>query len=354
MIMGKIFNKIYSTIERNQKLKKEGKVTTITPPFPRLAKVYPGWDKGMYTIITANSGIGKTKFAKFMTIMSVFRFIKLNPEVKVVIKYFALEETEEDFWLSFLSMLLYQKYKISISVPELKSKGEYTLSDDVKLKIKDCESLVDEIEQYVEVIDYISNGFGIYKYVREYFENPEIGQNIIKKDKDGKEIVIGYKHNFPDTYYFVVIDQINLLVPDTIGGVKQTHWEAMSYFSKEYVLKGFCKRYNCVSVILQQQESAKEKSEYYKGEVIAEKLEPSLDGLGNNKETQRDADLVLGIFAPDRYGLKEHRGYDITKLGDRYRSLKFLKDRHYGLANTYVPLQFDGASSTFIEMDKIK
>lgn len=352
--MGKIFKKIYGTIQKNKQLKKEGKVTTITPPFPRLAKVYPGWDKGMYTIITANSGIGKTKFAKFMTIMSVFRFMKLNPEVKVKVKYFALEETEEDFWLSFLSMLLYQKYSISISVPELKSKGEHTISDDVEAKVLECEKLVDEIEEHVEVIDYISNGFGIYKHVREFFEDPKIGSNITKLDKDGKPIVIGYKHNFPDTYYFIVVDQINLLVPDTIGGVKQTHWEAMGYFSKEYVLKGFCKRYNCVAVILQQQEAAKEKSEYYKGEIIVEKLEPSLDGLGNNKEIQREADLVLGIFAPDRYGLKEHRGYDITKLGDNYRSLKFLKDRHYGLANVYVPLKFDGASSTFIEMDKIK
>jgi replicative DNA helicase len=352
--MGKIFKKIYGTIQKNKQLKREGKVTTITPPFPRLAKVYPGWDKGMYTILTASSGIGKTKFTKFMTVMSVFRFIKLNPEVKVKVKYFALEETEEDFWLSFLSMLLYQKYSISISVPELKSKGEHTISDDVEAKVLECEKLVDEIEEHVEVIDYIFNGFGIYKHVREFFENPAIGSNITKLDKDGKPITIGYKHNFPDTYYFVVVDQINLLIPDTIGGVKQNDWEAMSYFSKEYVLKGFCKRYNCVAVILQQQEAAKEKAEYYKGEIIIEKLEPSLDGLGNNKETQRDADLVIGLFAPDRYGLKEHRGYDITKLGDRYRSLKFLKDRHYGLANVYVPLQFDGASSTFIEMDKIK
>lgn len=59
---------------------------------------------------------------------------------------------------------------------------------------------------------------------------------------------------------------------------------------------------------------------------------------------------MLGLFSPARYKIAKYRRYDITKLNDRYRSLIFLKDRHYGLANTYVDLFFNGASNYFEEL----
>jgi len=350
--MGKTFDILYEKIKNNQQLKKEGKSTTISPPFPRLAEKYPGWEKGKFTIITANSGIGKTKLCKYLTIIHIYNFIKVNPDIKARIKYFALEETEDEFWLSFISSMLYEEFNIILSTAQLKSLGNYIISDEHLLRVKECEKVVDELSNYVEVIDYIHNGFGIYKNVREYFENPEIGENITKKDKEGRDIVIGYKHNFPDTYYFVVVDSINLLSPESRDGIKMDLWNSMGHFSKEYALKGFCKRYNCVTVILQQQEAAKERKDFYKGEINEEKIEPSLDGLANNKEIQREADLVLGIFAPNRYNIEEYRGYDIRKLGDKVRFIKFLKDRHYGLANAYVPLYFDGATGFFKELPK--
>lgn len=352
--MGKIFDKIYEKISSNINLKKSGKITTINSPFERLSEKYPGWEKGKYTIITASSGIGKTKLAKFLTVISIYSFIKQNPTVIAKIKYFALEETEEDFWLSFVTALLFEKYKIDLSTSQLKSLGKYTLDDAILEKIKECKDIVDDISNYIEVIDYIHNGFGIYKNVRQFFENPQIGKNITIKDKDNKDIIVGYQHNFPDTYYFVVVDQINLLSPESKDGTKMDLWESMGHFSKEYCLKGFCKRYNCVTVVLQQQEASKEKKEYFKGDVIEEKIEPSLDGLGNNKETQRDADVVIGLFALNRYSIIKYRGYDIVKLGDKVRFLKFLKDRHYGCTNAYVPLYFNGATGMFRELPKVE
>lgn len=62
------------------------------------------------------------------------------------------------------------------------------------------------------------------------------------------------------------------------------------------------------------------------------------------------ADLVLGLFAPTRYEISDYRGYNINKMKDSYRSLIFLKDRNYGLANNYVHLYFNGATNTFKEL----
>lgn len=111
-------------------------------------------------------------------------------------------------------------------------------------------------------------------------------------------------------------------------------------------------KFGFIPVNVQQQASAKEQVEYnYKGKSIEEKLEPSLDGLGDNKTTQRDANVVLGLFAPDRYSIAEHNGYDISFFRDRYRSMTILKDRD-GVSNRKLPLFFNGAVDFFKELPR--
>jgi len=249
--------------------------------------------------------------------------------------------------LSIVSTLLYEKYGISMHNSQLKSLGKFHLTTDILQKIESCREEVEDMEKYIDVIDHVSNPFGIYKHVREFCMNPEVGSNITEI-RNGEEHIIGYHHNDPDFYPFVVTDHVSLLLPEK----GSTLHEAMSLFSKEYCLKQFCKRFKCVVINVQQQAAETERQEFHQGETIEQKLEPSLNGLADNKTTQREADLVLGLFAPARYNLKKYRGYDVTKLGDKIRFLKFLKDRNYGLANAYVPLYFDGAANIFKELPK--
>ena len=82
------------------------------------------------------------------------------------------------------------------------------------------------------------------------------------------------------------------------------------------------------------------------------KLEPSLDGLADNKKTQRDADMVMGLFAPHRYEIPQHRGYNIRKMQDYYRSISILKNR-YGVSNLRVGTFFDGCVSDFVELPNV-
>lgn len=352
----KIFDTLYNKIVLNKDKKEAGNVTSISPPFPRLAKKYPGWVKGTYTILTASSGIGKTKAAKFFTVTSVYEFIKKNPKVGVKVFYFALEETREKFWLSMMSTLLYINYGLNFSPQQLLSLGEFTVDNDTLKAIETTKLEIDDMEQYIEVIDHIFNSYGLYKTVRNYFETPGLGEFEMIKTSTG--IIKGkFKYKNEDTYVFVVTDQINLLVPDKnneFGEPQKTLHDAMSYYSKEYCLKQMCKRLDCVVINIQQQSADKEKQEFYRGESNIKKLEPSLDGLGDNKLTQRDADFVWGLFAPTRYELEEYRGYNIDQLKDNYRCLIWLKDRDYGLANQYVHLYFDGASNTFKELPLVK
>ena len=80
------------------------------------------------------------------------------------------------------------------------------------------------------------------------------------------------------------------------------------------------------------------------------KMMPSSDGLADCKTTTRDANLVLGLYSPFKYGLKEYEKYDITKFKNNIRFLQVIEDRDNGSGGQICPLFFDGAVSVFTEL----
>lgn len=341
------YNDLVKSLEVNRDRKISGLHNSILTPFKDFNKYFPGFERGKYIIVTANSGIGKTKITKYLFVINTYNFCK-KFGIPLKIYYFALEETKNKFWLSIISSQLYLKYNIQVDIKTLNSIGESILTEDLLLKIKNIELEITDMMNYIEVIDNVSNGFGIYKYISD---KAAIRGTTVKDN-----FTTTYKPNNPEEYVFVMTDHISLLVAEKdISGEKMTHWQSINKFSQDYCLKGFCKKYNYTVINVQQQEAAKEKMEFtFKGTSIEDKLEPSLDGLADNKLTQRDADLVLGIFAPERYKIETFRGYDITKLKDKYRAIKILKDRDYGLANAYLHLYMNGATNIFKELPSSK
>lgn len=337
------FDELITEIELKKQRRESGLHNSILSPFSNFNKSFPGLERGRYFLLTASSGIAKTKLTKFFFVNNTYNFCK-KFNIPLKIYYFALEETKNNFWLSVISMRLFTKFGIQVDSKTLNSTGASILTSDLLIKIKSIEEEIKDMMNYIEVIDNVSNGFGIYKHVKEDAEK--------SGTYEGTEFNKVYKPNDPEEYRIVITDHISLLTTEKdISGEKMNHHQSMGKFSQEYCLKGFCKRWNYITVNVQQQEAAKEKQEYtFKGTVIEDKIEPSLDGLANNKETQRDVDFAFGLFAPDRYKIENYRGYDITKLKDNYRSLKILKDRHYGLGNGYLSLYFDGATNIFKEL----
>ena len=78
---------------------------------------------------------------------------------------------------------------------------------------------------------------------------------------------------------------------------------------------------------------------------------PSTAGLGDSKYTAHDANIVLGIFSPFKFGLKEYLGYPIDKFKDHFRTLEVLVNRD-GELGGIVALFFDGATCNWIELPK--
>jgi hypothetical protein len=231
--------------------------------------------------------------------------------------------------------------------------------------MKSIEKHLDDIEsllESVEVIDSVYNATGIYKYCRDYADKN--GKHIyekrefIKKKADGtieKEIVKVYSHYVPNdqnSITIVVVDHLSLLVPekDKVTGVMMSQHQTMAKWSTDYSLKQLTKHWNWAVVNVIQQEQSGEKEQFTnKGDSIVKKTEPALSNFANNKEIQRDAKIVIGVYSPDRYGFEDYHDYDIKRFRDSFRAIKILKNR-FGPPNKYIHFLFDGASNRFAEL----
>lgn len=349
--MSQLFNNTLETIKRNKKKREEGGFNCIPFPFPRLNTYLPGILKGTQYLITASSGIGKTQLAKYMFVYSAYNFIKNNPELglKLNILYFALEESKEEFMLSMISNRLKEKYGLRISITELQSYHSLPITDMIVEKIEECEEYFRDLEDTLEIIDNVSNPTGIYKKVREHSDKHGTHhKKTIMIDGIPTEVYSHYEPYDDDTYNIVILDHMSLLQPEK--GAK-LH-ESMTMMSAQYARKQITKHWKYVFVGVQQQTADKEKMQYtYKGDSIEAKMKPSLDGLGDNKLTQRDAHVVLGLFAPDRYDIRTHLGFRIDLFRDHFRSLLVLKNR-IGRSNLELPLFFDGETNVFKELPR--
>lgn len=343
------FKSVLDRIKKN----KDSEVNCIPSKFVRYKEYFLGVIKSTIVLISASSGIGKSRFAKWAYMFVPFEYVNAHPELNIKLKifYFSLEENKDKFIRSVISSELYKRFGLEISPRDLLSlnKDNLKVDDYVISCIEECEEYIEELLKTVEVVDYIRNGFGIYKHVRDYAR--QHGKFYFKGEQVDPEVKNqiwdSYVADNPDEYVIVITDPINILTPENGVTLHQT----MTDFSSKYCIQ-LRDKFGYTLVNVQQQEAGKEKQEFtYKGQSIESKLEPSLDGLGNNKETQRDCDFVYGLFAPDRYEITNHRGYDILEMQDNYRSLCCLKDRD-GESNKRIGLYFQGAVNEFSELPK--
>lgn len=335
------FNKSFDTIVKNRQRRLQGKHNCIPFGMPRLEKYVPGVERGMYTIVTANSGVGKSKITKLLFVLRAYDFIKNNPDcgLKLKIYYFSLEESKEVLIQSLISYELYRRYKIRVDVKQLNSMyQDEVLGEDVIEKIHSLKEYFEEfIENCLTIYTMISTPTGIYnKMVQHALERGTLVDGV-------------YTPHDPEEIVMPIVDHFSLVQPEK----GQTLHQAMDMLSSRYMVN-LRNVYGMSPVGVQQQSSDKEKQVYTAtGSSVESKLEPSLDGLADNKKTQRDADMVLGLFAPDRYEIDRHRGYDVKRMQDSYRSLSVLKNR-YGISNLRVGLFFDGAVGEFLELPGAK
>lgn len=358
---------------KERRLQKEaGKVigAPIYTSFPRLGNYLPELPKGTMIMITANSGIGKSQLYRSLMLWNFYIHYKKHPDSGFKPKWiiFLLEESKEEFTDALVSSFLFYKYGISCDPMWLNSMHKKALPIEVIQKIEELRPALEELLSHIIVEDSIYNPFGLYTTCRHYSQQwgTHYYTELIPKNPD-KPIVITqaqyeqiqnhpnhkgqwkYSHyiaNDSNEHVFVIADHLALLQPEKGGTIR----DAMGAWSFNYCRKNISKHWKWTICNIIQQASDSEKQQFdFKGNSIINKIKPSLDGLGDNKATQRDHLVILGLFAPDRYNFSEYGGYDIKTLGDRFRTLTILKNR-IGKGNLELPLYFNGASSYFTEL----
>lgn len=336
-------------IKQNRRNWESGNYNCI--PFEGLGKIeryIPGIMQSTYYIVTANSGVGKSKLMRSMFVHHPVDWaIKNGKKIKVFL--FSFEESKQKFELTEMSRELYTRFKIRKNTRELLSIGRFnTISDDTISKLEQTTPRLNKFFDNVTIIDDARDPDRMFNIVRAYLlRNGSIKMETREEynpdTNEYEEISFEseYIPNNPEQYTLVVVDHASL-----IRSKKKTDREAMNYWSDTLALK-LRDFYNCTIIDVQQQSAAQESV----NNVKAKKLEPSMDGLGDSKLTGRNAEIVLGLFDASRHDLATYGKYDINLLKNNFRMLKIIKDRN-GQPGIRMPLYFDGAIDFFHELPK--
>jgi len=344
-----LFDRTYNRIVKRRERILDGKVNCIPWGLPRFEESSPGIEQGKYYLVSANQKVGKTQIADWLFLYNVIQQIIDNGlNIRLKIFYFTLEMSKEEKMLSCFANILYVKEGIRINPTDLKStRATKVLSEEVLEILVKYRPYFKKIEEIVEFVDDIRHGFGMYNLVREYaLANGTIHKRKIEIDGKVTEVEDYYEPNDPDEYVMIMIDHISLISPEKRNGLQLSLHESISLLSSDYLIK-LRNRFNYIPVVIQQQAAAQEGIENKK----ANKLKPSMDGLGDNKLTGRDANVMLGLFSPFRHEIPDYYGYDITQFKDNIRFLEIMGSRDGG-AGTICPLYFDGAANYFKELPR--
>lgn len=329
-----------------------GQLNCIPSPFKRFSNDFIGIEQACYYTITSFTKGGKSQFTSYTFIYKPLMFCYYTKaDIDIKILYFPLEETPERILQRFISWLLYDfsHGEIRISPRDLRSTTKAVPQEILDIiESEEIQDIIKYFEEHVIFPEEACNPTGIYKYCKQYAE--EHGTVYYKdgkyKDEFGvtreTKVFDRYEQDNPNEYRLVIIDTINLI--DTERGM--TLKQSMDKLS-EYCAKYLRNRYNYSPVIIQQQAFDQEGNEAFK----IGRVRPSVAGLGDSKYTSRDSNVVLGLFSPHRFGLKEYEKYNIIKFRDNIRFLEMIVNRD-GEMGGLCPLFFDGAVCQFSELPR--
>ena len=332
-----------------------GGVNCIPLPFERFRSEIPGIEQGQYVVVTASQKTGKTNLSDYLYVFHVLDYaFEHQDQCSAHIIYFALEESVQKIIERYMCYLLYKLDNERVAPTDLRStSSDFPISEDILSLLHDprYKERLDFFEKCVQFETEDTNPTGILRVCESYAKS--VGEykshKIESRGNSFKEVEVfdSYVQNDPNHYKIVVIDHIGLV--DREQGFKTK--DAVDKMS-EYCVKYLRNRYNFTCVAIQQQASEVEGLEAIK----QKKMVPSAAGLSDSKYTSRDADLVIGLFDPSKFGLPNWLGYKIqdadgSGLRNYARFLYVIANRN-GEMGGCCPLFFDGAVCHFEELPK--
>lgn len=341
-------NGVLDELERRRRNAEDGGANCIPLPFGRFRSQVPGIEQGQYVVVTAAQKTGKTSLASYVYLYSALDYAFAHRDsCSIHIIYFSLEEAVERVIERYMSHLLWELDGLRVPPSMLRSTSADRPVDAEVLRLLDSPRYRERLaffEGCVEFDTEHTSPSGILAVCERYARS--VGTVSIHTDPStGMNVVDSYAQDDPNHYKMVIVDHIGLV--DREPG--QRTKDSVDRLS-EYFVRRLRNVYNYTCVAIQQQASDSEGLEATR----QKRMVPTAATLGDSKYTGRDADLVLGLFDPSRFGLPAWLGYTIQDVeGHGLRSMaRFL----YVIANRngegggVCPLLFDGATCTFEEL----
>ena len=350
-----LFSRVYSNLIERQSRVLSGKINCIPFELPRFQEELPGIEQRTYYQVTANTKVGKTQITDYLFMYRALMYAyKHRDQLRIKIFYFSLEMSKEQKYQQMICHLLFvlSEGKVRITPRDLRStRADKPLPDRILeiIKTDEYQEFFKFFEESVTFIDDIRNPFGIYDFCRKYAQSHGTQHKRMHKFVDNKtgeetetEVDDYYQPDDEEEYVEIIVDHAALMAPEKGGTIR----DAMIKFSSDYAIR-LRNKYRYIPIVIIQQAAAQESNDNMK----LNKLRPTLDGYGDAKVISRDADVIIGLFSPFRYGIMEYLGYDITKWQDNIRFMEIIAGREGG-GGTLSPLFFDGGVNFFAELPK--
>jgi len=311
--------------------------------FPRFGRHVSDVQQGRYDTIGGATGTGKTAFVDSAYVFNPYDYLRSIPDpfYSLEIIYYSLEIDPVVKLAKFVARKIWEDHGILTNTNEIFSRGVNKLPPEVQRLIPLYQEYFDELQDNVLFFRNSLSPDYLYSDVMKYAESRG------KVERNADNIVTKYTPHNPNLITLIIIDHISLI--DRNVKKDKTKKDAMDRASKLLVF--FRNTFKFSPVVVSQFNRGIEGMDRKQ----QDSQEPQLSDFKDTGATQEDANTVLALFNPFRYGMDNHRGYPILDgdypLRRNYRSGHILKNRD-GMDSLSLGFYFQGAVGKFEELPK--
>lgn len=323
----------------------EGRNHSISMGFHRLNK-YIGIRKKIMTLVFGATGSGKSSLVYDSWILNPFDWYMANKHtsrVKMKVVLFSFERSKLYTKSKWLSRKIFKDHGKLIPIGKMLGWWEDNkLTHDEHDLIVMYEDYINELCEFVTILEGPQNPTGCYKYMKEYAE------------AHGKVEHINEHHKIylPDNEYEIVVpivDHQGLTKLERTYTTKKESIDKLAEYAQHW--RDF---YHHSPVFVAQLTRELGSAAWQKlGE-----FEPNIDQIKESGAPGEAADCIISLFDPLRYNTTTP-GYDANKFinpetgAKSFRSIKILKNT-YGIDGVRCAVAFHGETGMFRELPREK
>lgn len=292
------------------------------------------------------TGSAKTTCVDEIFVLNAFdQIIKDKLAGKIKITYWSMERRREFKFARWFSRKCFLDHGVRIPMHILLGwvKKTERLTKDQHDLFLSYSDYFDALEEVVEVTDGRQNPTGIRKYMKKLAEENGVIHEISEFSKV-------YEPNNPKLILLNIFDHVGKLKKE----VKMANdKELVDTFSDDIsnIYRDF---YGMSNVIVSQFNRSISNPLRLKAQDVT----PMLEDFKTTSDMAEDADVVMSIFDPWRYGVADPSGYDLTQLRDDsgskfYRNLQILKNS-FGKEDVRIGLAYEPEMGILREMPQRK